>query len=159
MTFLFPSHTVFISQLSPIYVLLSTESLTKSLFQFFDADSLLPPPFTFLSLLMYMIKSIEKKTRSKKSSLQRSCTKKFRSMAAQDIEYRSLIFSFIDNFKPQPDSHKGNQRISANAKQQILCWSVMVMTLRLQGYFVVSRKYLNFYNGFLVQEFAKCLVK
>ena len=86
----------------------STESLTKSLFQFFDADSLLPPPFTFLSLLMYTIKSIEKKTRSKKSSLQRSCTKKFRSMAAQDIEYRSLIFSFIDNFKPQPDSYKGN---------------------------------------------------
>ena len=81
---------------------------TKLHFQFFDADSLLPPPFTFLSLLMYMIKSIEKKTRSKKSSLQRSCTKKFRSMAAQDIEYRSLIFSFIDNFKPQPDSHKGN---------------------------------------------------
>ena len=86
----------------------SQQSLTKLQFQFFDADSLLPPPFTFLSLLMYTIKSIEKKTRSKKSSLQRSCTKKFRSMAAQDIEYRSLIFSFIDNFKPQPDSHKGN---------------------------------------------------
>ena len=99
----------------PNFCTSSTESLTKSLFQFFDADSLLPPPFTFLSLLMYMIKSIEKKTRSKKSSLQRSCTKKFRSMAAQDIEYRSLIFSFIDNFKPQPDSHKGNSRIHSNA--------------------------------------------
>ena len=58
---------------------------------------------------MYLIKSIEKKTFSKKAgSLHRSCTKKFRSMAAQDIEYRSLIFSFIDNFKPKPDAHKGS---------------------------------------------------
>ena len=78
----------------------------NKLFQFFDADSLLPPPFTFLSLLMYLIKSIEKNFFSKKGSLLRSCTKKFRSMAAQDIEYRSLIFSFIDNFKPQPDAHQ-----------------------------------------------------
>ena len=28
-------------------------------------------------------------------------------MAAKDIEYRTLIFSFIDNVKPQPDVHKG----------------------------------------------------
>ena len=109
------SHTVFIPQLSLTYcTFLKRKFKLKVIqFQFFDADSLLPPPFTFLSLLMYTIKSIEKKTRSKKSSLQRSCTKKFRSMAAQDIEYRSLIFSFIDNFKPQPDSHKGNWRIYA----------------------------------------------
>ena len=75
--------------------------------QFFDADSLLPPPFTFLSLLMYLIRNIEKKTFSKKGALQRTSTRKFKSMAAKDIEYRSLIFSFIDNVKPQPDVHKG----------------------------------------------------
>ena len=81
--------------------------ITAFMLQFFDADSLLPPPFTFLSLLMYLIKNIEKKTFSKKGALQRSSTRKFRSMAAKDIEYRSLIFSFIDNVKPQPDVHKG----------------------------------------------------
>ena len=29
--------------------------------QFFDADSLLPPPFTFLTLVMYLITSLHNK--------------------------------------------------------------------------------------------------
>ena len=56
---------------------------------------------------MYLIRNIEKKTFAKKGALQRTSTRKFKSMAAKDIEYRTLIFSFIDNVKPQPDVHKG----------------------------------------------------
>ena len=76
-------------------------------------------------------------------------------MAAQDIEYRSLIFSFIDNFKPQPDGHKGKKRIPqirAATKPSIL----ETLDFYFVDYFVVSWnfKHLNFF----VQEILKCLI-
>ena len=48
-------------------------------------------------------------------------------MAAQDIEYRSLIFSFIDNFKPQPDGLKGKRNL-----QEILLWPIIYITTQLR---------------------------
>ena len=75
--------------------------------QFFDADSLLPPPFTFLTLIMYLIRDIAKHKCFKSGGTPNS-NKKYKQCAAIDIEYRTLIFSFIDNVKPQPDSIKGN---------------------------------------------------
>ena len=75
--------------------------------QFFDADSLLPPPFTFLTLIMYLIRELAK-TKCFKSASAPNSNKKYKHCAAIDIEYRTLIFSFIDNVKPMPDGVKGN---------------------------------------------------
>merc|ERR1712079_193499 len=75
--------------------------------QFFDPDSLLPPPFTFLTLIMYLIRTV---ANSKCLANNKNSTthKRYKSCAAThlDIEYRSLIFSFIDNVKPSPDKPK-----------------------------------------------------
>merc|ERR1719461_2693406 len=70
--------------------------------QFFDPDSLLPPPFTFLTLIMYLIKAIAK-SNCLKSNRSTGSSKRYKQCAAIDIEYRSLIFSFIDNVKPEPE--------------------------------------------------------
>merc|ERR1719461_2566436 len=79
--------------------------------QFFDPDSLLPPPFTFLTLIMYLIRAVAK-SKCLESSKNSSSHKRYKLCAAThlDIEYRSLIFSFIDNVKPSPDKPKGEER-------------------------------------------------
>merc|ERR1719270_1409577 len=76
--------------------------------QFFDPDSLLPPPFTFLTLIMYLIRAIAK-SKCLENNKNSSTHKRYKLCAAThlDIEYRSLIFSFIDNVKPSPDKAKG----------------------------------------------------
>ena len=74
--------------------------------QFFDPDSLLPPPFTFLTLIMYLIRAIAK-SNCMTSHRSTNSNKRYKQCAAIDIEYQSLIFSFIDNVKPEPESPKG----------------------------------------------------
>jgi hypothetical protein len=74
--------------------------------QFFDPDSLLPPPFTFLTLIMYLIRAVAK-SNCMASQRSTNSNKRYKQCAAIDIEYRSLIFSFIDNVKPEPESPKG----------------------------------------------------
>merc|ERR1719356_798972 len=69
--------------------------------QFFDPDSLLPPPFTFLTLIMYLIKAVAK-SRCLNPPSRPITSRRYRPCAAIDIEYRSLIFCFIDNVKPHP---------------------------------------------------------
>merc|ERR1712203_1116046 len=67
--------------------------------QFFDSDSLLPPPFTHLALLMYVIRWVASlrscNNNAKEKGQKEGGTKaKFTRL---DIEYRSLLFAFIDN--------------------------------------------------------------
>ena len=82
--------------------------------QFFDVDSLLPPPFTFLTLIMYLIRKVAK-TKCFKMAAAGNSSKKYKHCAAIDIEYRTLIFSFIDNVKPAPDTGiKGNNQMNHN---------------------------------------------
>merc|ERR1712088_503650 len=79
--------------------------------QFFDSDSLLPPPFTHLALLMYLIRcaaslrSCSPLTREKR----REAVVKER-LSSQDTEYRNLLFAFIDNVKPVPKVDKKKER-------------------------------------------------
>merc|ERR1719336_3098578 len=73
--------------------------------QFFDPDSLLPPPFTFLTLIMYLIRSVAK-SKCLANNKNSTTHKRYRPCAAIDIEYRSLIFCFIDNVKPHPEKPK-----------------------------------------------------
>ena len=89
--------------------------------QFFDADSLLPPPFTFLTLIMFLIRHIAK-LKCQKLSRHSSSNKKSNHCAAIDIEYRTLIFSFIDNVKPQPDVTKGKWLTQFLFLQQYICF-------------------------------------
>merc|ERR550517_1748697 len=77
--------------------------------QFFDPDSLLPPPFTFLTLIMYLVRAVAK-ARCLNTARGPIVCKRFRPCASIDIEYRSLIFNFIDNVKPQPDP-KGDAKM------------------------------------------------
>ena len=55
--------------------------------QFFDPDSLLPPPFTFLTLIMYMVRAVAK-ARCLNTARGPIVCKRFRPCAAIDIEYR-----------------------------------------------------------------------
>ena len=57
--------------------------------QFFDPDSLLPPPFTFLTLIMYMVRAVAK-ARCLNTARGPIVCKRFRPCAAIDIEYRWL---------------------------------------------------------------------
>ena len=75
--------------------------------QFFDSDSLLPPPFTYLALLMQLfrwfgsLRSCKFRVKEKKrdGGSKAKCS-------PSDIEYRSLLFAFIDNVKPTPKPDK-----------------------------------------------------
>jgi len=79
--------------------------------QFFDPDSLLPPPFTFLTLIMYLVRAVAKSGCLNPPS--RPITgRRYRPCAAIDIEYRSLIFCFIDNVKPHPEKPKVKESFS-----------------------------------------------
>jgi len=73
--------------------------------QFFDQDSLLPPPFTFLTLIMYVVRWSAKSRCLKKGQIEKKFSTKY-SCSQIDIEYSTLIFSFLDNVKPQPDKSK-----------------------------------------------------
>jgi len=75
--------------------------------QFFDSDSLLPPPFTHLTLLMYLIRwaASLRPCSSFNQEKTREAVKKDR-VSPQDTEYRNLLFAFIDNVKPVPKTDK-----------------------------------------------------
>jgi hypothetical protein len=55
---------------------------------------------------MYLIRAIAK-SNCMTSHRSTNSNKRYKQCAAIDIEYRSLIFSFIDNVKPEPESPKG----------------------------------------------------
>jgi len=80
-----------------------------NIIQFFDQDSLLPPPFTFLTLIMYCVRFFAKSKCLKKGKLENNYNA--RNQCRQiDIEYSTLIFSFLDNVKPKPDKPKSEKK-------------------------------------------------
>ena len=82
--------------------------------QFFDSDSLLPPPFTFLSILVLAFQKCNE-LRIKRAAVltaangdaQAKHNLEINNMAAAaaDQIYPQLIFQLIDNAKPRPDRH------------------------------------------------------
>ena len=73
--------------------------------QFFDSESLLPPPFTYLTLMMYLIRWGVNR-RSSKLVREKAGGKSEAKCSPLDMEYRNLIFAFIDNVKPCPKKDK-----------------------------------------------------
>ena len=81
--------------------------------QFFDSDSLLPPPFTFLSILVLAFQKCNDQRLKRAAGLnangenQAKHNLEINNMAAQaaDQIYPQLIFQLIDNAKPRPDRH------------------------------------------------------
>ena len=65
--------------------------------QFFDPDSLLPPPFTFLTLIMYMVRAVAK-ARCLNTARGPIVCKRFRPCAAIDIEYRWLDWEKLGGY-------------------------------------------------------------
>jgi len=86
--------------------------------QFFDSDSLLPPPFTFLSIIVYAVQKCDRQRRERsqrnnsaiegeqKHNLEINGTV----TALADQTYPQLIFQLIDNAKPQPDHPKHSKK-------------------------------------------------
>jgi hypothetical protein len=71
--------------------------------QFFDSDSLLPPPFTHLTLLMYLIRWVASLRQCDPLNREKKREAVLRSKANPlDSEYRNLLFDFIDSVKPSP---------------------------------------------------------
>ena len=73
--------------------------------QFFDSESLLPPPFTYLTLMMYLIRWVVN-TRTNQLVREKNGGKSEGKCSPLDMEYRNLIFAFIDNVKPCPKKDK-----------------------------------------------------
>merc|ERR1719230_1292029 len=100
--------------------------------QFFDSDSLLPPPFTHLALLMYVIRWVASlrscNNNAKEKGQKEGGTKaKFTRL---DIEYRSLLFAFIDNVKPstKPDKKEAQRQSSQGWTLSIEACSLLSLT-------------------------------
>ena len=73
--------------------------------QFFEKDSLLPPPFTLMSFVMWGVKwAVE--TNCGRGVPGKKKKKGFAFCSSDDINYRTIIMQFIDNAKPQPDHAK-----------------------------------------------------
>ena len=73
--------------------------------QFFDSESLLPPPFTYLTLVMYLIRWVVN-MQTKQLGREKIGRKSEGKCNPLDMEYRNLIFAFIDNVKPCPKKDK-----------------------------------------------------
>jgi len=75
--------------------------------QFFDSDSLLPPPFTFLSMLVLLFQKCNDRCRNRRQSSTEGEAKhnlEINNASTQaDQIYPQLIFQLIDNAKPRPD--------------------------------------------------------
>lgn len=83
--------------------------------QFFDHDSLLPPPFTFLSIvvLIFQLCSDCRKRRTGKNADNSIVD------AIPDQTYATLIFQLLDGAKPtlkvvEKDWRKKSRKVSAN---------------------------------------------
>ena len=66
----------------------------------------MPPPFTYLTLVMYLIRwvvSVHSEKLEKEKKKGRKAEIKSNPL---DVEYRNLIFAFIDNVKPCPKKDK-----------------------------------------------------
>jgi len=75
--------------------------------QFFDSDSLLPPPFTFLSMFVLLFQKCSDRCRncrqrSTEGEAKHNLEINNASTQADQI-YPQLIFQLIDNSKPKPD--------------------------------------------------------
>lgn len=75
--------------------------------QFFDSDSLLPPPFTFLSVLVLAFQKcnerrVKRYTASNEAQVNDGMKQTMELNGADQI-YPQLIFQLIDNAKPRPD--------------------------------------------------------
>ena len=71
--------------------------------QFFDSDSLLPPPFTHLTLLMYLIRWVASFRSCRKNAKEKKMDVGTKNKCStRETEYRNLLFAFIDNVKPNP---------------------------------------------------------
>ena len=85
--------------------------------QFFDSDSLLPPPFTFLSIIVYAVQKCDRQRRER-SQRNNSAAEgeqkhnlEINAVTVQaDQTYPQLIFQLIDNAKPQPDRHQHSKK-------------------------------------------------
>lgn len=76
--------------------------------QFFDSDSLLPPPFTFLSVLVLAFQKCNERwkkryTASNEAQVNGDGMKPNMEISGADQIYPQLIFQLIDNAKPRPD--------------------------------------------------------
>ena len=82
--------------------------------QFFDSRSLLPPPFTYLTIILYFVRWASRTTRQLDLKMSGKGVKDPKVTPAE-MEYRSLIFAFIDNCKPTPkiEQAKGKSCISS----------------------------------------------
>ena len=86
--------------------------------QFFDSDSLLPPPFTFLSIIVYAVQKCDRQRRQRGQNRntdgangEQKHNLEINAVTAQmDQTYPQLIFQLIDNAKPQPDRHRERDR-------------------------------------------------
>ena len=74
--------------------------------QFFDSDSLLPPPFTFLSVMVLAFQKYaeRKKNKSEEDKADMDCNNIVSPPA--DQTYPQLIFQLLDNAKPITDLHR-----------------------------------------------------
>ena len=74
--------------------------------QFFDSDSLLPPPFTFLSVMVLAFQKYaeRKKNKSEEDKADMDCNNIVSPPA--DQTYPQLIFQLLDNAKPKTDLHR-----------------------------------------------------
>lgn len=74
--------------------------------QFFDQDALLPPPFTFLSVLVYTVQKCDEHRKHRSSSDAKQDSTNIVAADPEDRAYSQLIFQLLDNCKPKPDTNR-----------------------------------------------------
>ena len=70
--------------------------------QFFDSGSLLPPPFTYLTIILYVVRWASRTRRLVDMKMSGVTKMSDIKVSPAELEYRNLIFAFIDNCKPTP---------------------------------------------------------
>ena len=86
--------------------------------QFFDSESLLPPPFTYLTMFLYFVRWASTTTKlGDKNKAGRDSDLK---CSPAELEYRTLIFAFIDNCKPQPKQEQAKGMYSHSGLRDII---------------------------------------
>ena len=86
--------------------------------QFFDSESLLPPPFTYLTMFLYFVRWASTTTR--RVDKKKAGRDKEVQCSPAELEYRNLIFAFIDNCKPQPKQEQAKGTYSQSGLRDII---------------------------------------
>ena len=86
--------------------------------QFFDSESLLPPPFTYLTMFLYFVRWAS--STSKLGDKKKSGRDKELKCSPAELEYRNLIFAFIDNCKPKPKQEQAKGTYSHSGLRDII---------------------------------------